>query len=78
MKNFKAEEITIKADKNKLVVRAQKSVACGDAAMSESVGRSIPLPPSVDRNHIQATITTVGWIRHRLSLAYPLCRTTCW
>nr|QBL89775.1 small heat shock protein p36 [Taenia multiceps] len=58
VKSFKAEEITIKADKNKLVVRAQKSVACGDAAMSESVGRSIPLPPSVDRNHIQATITT--------------------
>ncbi|CDI98285.1 Major egg antigen p40 [Echinococcus multilocularis] len=57
-KNFKPEEITIKTDKNKLIVRAQRSVTRGDASMSESVGRSIPLPPSVDRNHIQATLTS--------------------
>ncbi|KAL5108640.1 Small heat shock protein p36 [Taenia crassiceps] len=42
----------------KLHFKAQRSVARGDAAMSESVGRSIPLPPSVDRSHMQATITS--------------------
>ncbi|VDD77367.1 unnamed protein product [Mesocestoides corti] len=57
-KNFKPEEISIKTDKNKLIVQAQKSESRGDAEMSKCVGRSIPLPPSVDRKHIQATLTS--------------------
>ncbi|KAM7535901.1 hypothetical protein Aperf_G00000094737 [Anoplocephala perfoliata] len=58
VKNFEPEEISIHPAKNRLIVQAQKSVNKGDSAFSESVGRSIPLPPSVDRHHINATITS--------------------
>ncbi|KAM7535241.1 hypothetical protein Aperf_G00000094748 [Anoplocephala perfoliata] len=58
VKNFEPEEISIHPAKNRLIVQAQKSVSKGDAAFSESVGRSLPLPPSVDRDHIDATITS--------------------
>ncbi|VDL37774.1 unnamed protein product [Hymenolepis diminuta] len=57
-KNFKPEEITIRVDKNKLIVQAQKTASQDGAVMSESVGRSIPIPPSVDRKHLSSTLTS--------------------
>ncbi|KAM7535254.1 hypothetical protein Aperf_G00000094717 [Anoplocephala perfoliata] len=58
VKNFEPKEINIRTEKNRLIVKAQKSVNKGGSAVHESVGRSIPLPPSVDRDHINATITS--------------------
>nr|CDS31595.1 Major egg antigen (p40) [Hymenolepis microstoma] len=57
-KNFKPEEITIRTEQNRLIVQAQKTASRGGAVMSESVGRSIPLPPSVDRKHLSSTLTS--------------------
>lgn len=59
-KNFKPEEITIRTDKNRLIVEAQKSASQRGAVMSESVGRSIPIPPSVDRKQLSSTLTSDG------------------
>ncbi|KAM7535954.1 hypothetical protein Aperf_G00000094756 [Anoplocephala perfoliata] len=58
VKNFDPKEISVRAENNRLIVQAQKSAAKGGAAVHESVGRSLPLPPSVDRDHINATVTS--------------------
>ena len=58
--HFKPEEISVGTEDNRLVVRAQKSVDGKKASKPEWVGRSIPLPPSVDRDRIHATLTKVA------------------
>ncbi|VUZ53388.1 unnamed protein product [Hymenolepis diminuta] len=56
-KDFKPEDITIQTDKNQLIIKARKSVKHGNSTMEEFVGRSIPIPASVDSANLKATLT---------------------
>ncbi|KAM7535303.1 hypothetical protein Aperf_G00000094766 [Anoplocephala perfoliata] len=57
-KGFKPEDITILTDKDILTIKARRSVERGNALMEEFVGRSIPLPSSVDSKNLKTTLTS--------------------
>ncbi|KAM3188068.1 hypothetical protein ACTXT7_001021 [Hymenolepis weldensis] len=56
-KDYRPEDITIQTGREKLTIKAKKSVKEGSTTVEEFVGKSIALPPSVDSEKLKATLT---------------------
>lgn len=59
--DFAPEDIKVTTERSKLTVHASKTHNQGDGTVTESFGRTITLPESVDRHNLKASMTTVNY-----------------